>query len=149
MSLNPPGYTGVFRYSDEFPQSVTPWWDAEDDVEDIGGELRYLVDRELTSPRAVVFVAHLDDGCPDYRVRAAVLLLPSPPWPTENNQAWVVFWEGDSEVNVVEHPDRDSAVEAFFAHVSLCEAEGEMYDYVVNPQKPQTAMPPHRRPRSD
>jgi hypothetical protein len=147
---NPPGYTGVFRYSDKYPAAVTRWWHPDDDLEDVAAELRELIDEDLT-PTAAEFEAFQNISCPDYEVRAAVFMLSSPPWMTDERQrwAWVLYWEDDNEINVVEHPDRDRAVDAFFAHVAFCEAEGDRdrYDYVVNPRQPRTAMPPGWKPR--
>ncbi|WP_394622362.1 hypothetical protein JNUCC0626_50365 (plasmid) [Lentzea sp. JNUCC 0626] len=146
---NPFGYAGVFRYSDQYPKAVEPWWEPDDNLEDVADELRELTYDELTSPTAAEFEAHRDIERSDYRVRAAVFMLPSPPWPVKEGQrwAWILYWEDDSEINVVEHPDRDTAVAAFFAHVAFCEAEGTRYDYVVNPRQPKTAMPPGWKPR--
>jgi hypothetical protein len=149
---NPPDYAGVFRYSDQYPDAVERWWEPEDDLEDVAAELRELIDDELrvtpTSTPAAEFEAHQYIECPDYQVRAAVFMLPSPPWATQENQrwAWVLFWEDDSELNVVEHLNREAAVVAFFRHVAFCEIDGRRYDYVVNPRDPRTAMPPGWKP---
>jgi hypothetical protein len=37
-------------------------------------------------------------------------------------------------------------VAAFFQHVEFYEAVGERYDYVVEPRRPRTAMPPGWKP---
>jgi hypothetical protein len=145
---NPIGYTGRFRYSDQCPDAVEPWWGPDDDIKDVAAELRELVEGELR-PEAVEIEAVQHLKCPDYDVLAAVFMLPSPPWPTDENQhwAWILYWEDDSEINVVEHPDRETALQAFFDHVAFREAEGERYDYVVEPRRPRTAMPPGWKPQ--
>jgi hypothetical protein len=145
---NPPEYVGVFRYSDQYPEAVVPWWEPKDDLEDVAAELRELIDKELT-PTAAEFEAFQNTSSPDFEIRAAVFMLPSPPWTAEQNQrwAWILYWEGDSELNVVEYPNRDAAVAAFFKHVAFCERDGRPYDYVVNPREPRTAMPPGWKPQ--
>jgi hypothetical protein len=147
---NPFGYAGIFRYSDQYPEAVEPWWEPGDELKDVAAELRELIDGEFSTTTPVAeFEAHRNVESSDYRVRAAVFMLPSPPWAMQEGQrwAWILYWEDDSEINVVEHPDRDAAVAAFFAHVAFCEAEGTRYDYVVNPRQPKTAMPPGWKPR--
>lgn len=148
MSSNPPGYTGTFRYSDQYPDAVTPWWDPHDDLDDVAAELRELIHKEQT-PAATVFEAFQNTGCPDVEVHAAVFMLPSPPWPTKKNQywTWILYWKDDSGVNVVEHPDKDAAVDAFFKHIAFCEIDGNRYDYVTDPRNPRTAMPPGWKPQ--
>jgi hypothetical protein len=145
---NPPGYAGVFRYSDKYPIAVTPWWEPGNDIRDVAAEIREMLDDALT-PTAAEFEAFQNIRCPDYEVRAAVFMLSSPPWTAAADQrwAWILYWEDDSEINVVEHPDQETAVAAFFAHVAFCEAEGKRYDYVVDSRQPRTAMPPGWKPR--
>lgn len=141
---NPNGYTGIFRYSDQYPDATQAWWADTDDLEDVIGELRWLIDDELTSPLAAELVAHRESFAPGYRTRAAAFWLPRPPWATTDPRGgvWLLYWEGDSTFNVVEYPTRDEAVAAFLAHVAHWEAEGEPYDFVAEPQRRRTALPP-------
>jgi hypothetical protein len=138
----------VFRYSHHHPETVRPWWEPGECVTEIAETVRGSVLDELdASVPAADLEAHLDSGCSGVIVRAAVLPLPDPPWfPAGRRGSWILFWEDGSGFTVVEHPDRDAAIEAFLAHVVGREAEGSPYDYVVDPGHRRTAWPPGLRP---